>query len=313
MTDDNGPFPQSALDANQAGQLTDAQRQLLRAGSRSVRKGELSAALFAATFGIFLFIAARPSSPALVRVVIPIGLLAVAAFLLLRALTGEDRLTRDLRSPRVESLEGPISRHIDTTHSRSASLNDYYLDVAGQRFKVGPHAYDAAPDAGYVRIYFLPISRHVVNLEHLPDRSLPEGTTVKTLAQELKQAVHSHDRAQIDELRAEMAGTGHAVNATISHDAVPPPEANQDQRPLADAIQGTWSNGPVTAVFSEDGSFSVTILGANEQDGHWSVDGNGKLVADFRGREQATDAWIAGGQLTVSLGGDAITLKRQST
>jgi hypothetical protein len=125
--------------------------------------------------------------------------------------------------------------------------------------------------------------------------------------------MHSHDRAQIDEVRAQVAGTEHALNAAISHDVAPPPDANRDQRPLADAIQGTWSNGPVTVVFSEDGAFSITMMGANEQDGRWSVDGNGKLVADFGGREQATDAWIVGDQLTVSLGGEAITLKRTAS
>ena len=31
------------------------------------------------------------------------------------------------------------------------------------------------------------------------------------MAQEYKQALHSHDRAQIDEVRAEMAGTAHAT------------------------------------------------------------------------------------------------------
>jgi hypothetical protein len=310
MAVDSGPFPQSALEANKNGQLTDEQRKGLRAGSRSVRKGELTAALFAAFFGVFLFIAVRPSSPVLVRVVIPIGCLALAGFLLLRALTGEDRLTRDLRDPRVESLEGPISRNVVMTNSTSASNDDYYLTVAGQRFKVGPHSYRAAPDAGYVRIYFLPISRHVVNLEHLPDRSLPEGTTPRTMLQDLKQAMHSHDRAQIDEVRAEMAGTEHALNAAISHDVAPPPEESRDQRPLAEALSGTWSNGPVTVTFGEDGAFSITMLGANERDGRWSVDGDGKLVADFDGRQQATDAWIVGDQLTVSLSGEAITLKR---
>jgi hypothetical protein len=308
----SGPFPQSALDANKNGQLSDGQRQSLRAASRGVRKRELTAAVFSAAVGIFLFIAVRPSSPVLVRVVIPIGLLALAVFLVLRALTGEDRLTRDLRNPRVESLEGPISKHAVSSESGSSSSTTHYLTVAGERFKVGTHAYHAAPDAGFVRIYFLPLSRHVVNLEQLPDRALPEGSTPQTIFQDFKQAIRSHDRTQLDEFRAELAGTAHAMQAGISHDAAPPPEERRDQRPLAEAIQGTWSNGPITVIFTGSGTFSITMLGANQRSGRWSVDGNGKLVADFAGREQTTDAWIVDDQLTVSLGGSAITLKRAS-
>jgi hypothetical protein len=94
---------------------------------------------------------------------------------------------------------------------------------------------------------------------------------------------------------------------------VPPPRESRDQRPLAEAIQGTWSNGPVTVVFSGSGTFTVTILGANAQSGHWSVDGDGKLVADLGGHRGETDAWIVGDQLTVSLGDRAFTLNRTSS
>lgn len=311
MAVDSGPFPQSALDANKNGRLTDEQRKLVRAASRGVRKSELTVAVFAAALGVFLFFAVKPSSPVLVRVVIPIGCLVLAAVLLLRAITGEDSVTRDLRHPDVESLEGPISKHMVSTGSHNAPPN-YYLTVAGQRFAVGTHAYHAAPEAGFVRIYFLPSSRHVVNLERLPDRSLPEGTTPQGVMQQFAQAMRSHDRAWIDEVRAEMTGTQNAMMAGISHDASPPPEESRDQRPLGEAIQGTWSDGPIKAVFSADGTLSITMMGANERSGHWSVDGDGKLVTDLVGQDRATDAWIVGDRLTVSLGGQAITLKRES-
>ena len=125
----------------------------------------------------------------------------------------------------------------------------------------------------------------MVNLEHLPDHSLPEGTTPKTLIHEFKQALSSHDRAKIDEVRAEMAGTGNALKAGISHDAMPPPPDRRDQRPLAGAILGTRSDGPLTVTFSRAGAFRLTMLGANERTGRWSVDGDGKLVADLGGGE----------------------------
>jgi len=310
MATDSGPFPQSALDANRAGQLSDVQRRWLRADARGVRKSELTVALFSAAFGIFLFFAVKPGTSGLVKVGIPIACLALAVFLVLRAITGGDRLTRDLRKPRVESVEGGISKHAVTSDSHGHSSTTYYLSVAGQRFKVWGAAYHAAPDAGFVRLYYLPISRHVVNLENLPDRSLPEGTTPQTMVQEFSQAVRSHDRAHLDEVRAEMAGTEHALQAAMSGDTTPPPEESRDQRPLAEAIQGTWSGGPITAVIGGDGTFTVTILGANQQSGTWSVGDDGKLMVDLGGRGGSTEAWIANDQLTVSLGDRAFTLRR---
>ena len=55
------------------------------------------------------------------------------------------------------------------------------------------------------------------------------------------------------------------------------------------------------------------MLGSTQRSGHWSVNSDGKLVADIAGRDQATDAWVANDQLTVSLGGEAITLSRTSS
>jgi hypothetical protein len=133
------------------------------------------------------------------------------------------------------------------------------------------------------------------------------------MAQQFKQAMRPGNEAKRDELRAEMAGTANAMKVGFSREGVvPPPAGSRDERPLAEAIQGAWSNGAVTVTFSENGTFSVRMPLGNEQSGRWSVDGNGKLVADFGGRHQATDAWIEGNQLTVSLGGSAMTLPRVS-
>src|SRR5947209_4540990 len=260
MAVDTDIFPQSALEANRNGSLTDVQRQGLRGMERGTRKGELSFAALAVAIGFIVLVGARSSAPVLAHVGIPLVCVVIAIFLMVRALGGGDKLARDLRNPRVESLEGPISRRVRQVGS-STSGESHYLTVAGRQFEVGRRAYAAAPDAGFVRIYFLSISGHVVNLENLPDRSLADGTTPQAMAQEYKQALHSHDRAQIDEVRAEMAGTAHAFQAAFSENVAPPPEESRDQRPLAEAIQGRWSNGPITADFSQNGTFSITILG----------------------------------------------------
>lgn len=163
-----------------------------------------------------------------------------------------------------------------------------------------------------MRIFFLPISRHMVNLERLPDRPLPAGTTPQDVLQTVRAAMGSHDRAKIDEARAEMAALGNAMKPEISHDAAPPPAEQRDPRPLADALLGTWSSGMITVAFTNDGTFTMTMLGGHQRSGHWSVNREGKLVADLGGRDQAADAWIAEDQLTVSAEGTALTLKRAS-
>ena len=51
----------------------------------------------------------------------------------------------------------------------------YYLNIAGRQLRTYLSAYDAAPDAGYVRAYYLPRTRRLVNLERLPNPPLPAG------------------------------------------------------------------------------------------------------------------------------------------
>lgn len=57
MAVESGPFPQSALEANRVGRLTDTQGKRLRAEARGVRKSELQVGAFLVVFGIFLFVA----------------------------------------------------------------------------------------------------------------------------------------------------------------------------------------------------------------------------------------------------------------
>ena len=71
----------------------------------------------------------------------------------------------------------PTSATVGWKASRAASARDacnrrrpsgrprYYLVISGRRLLTYRSAYDAAPDAGYVRAYFLPRTRRLVNLE----------------------------------------------------------------------------------------------------------------------------------------------------
>src|SRR5437764_201795 len=72
-----------------------------------------------------------------------------------------DPLAGDARAGRVEHREGAIGkRRVGNGRARSS----YFLVVGDRRFRVARSTYEAAPDAGYVRIYYLPRSRKLVNL-----------------------------------------------------------------------------------------------------------------------------------------------------
>ena len=171
-----------------------------------------------------------------------------------------------------------------------------------------PLTYDAAPDAGYVRVYFLPLSRKVVNLERLPDRPVEPGATVRDIVHSLGAAVLSADRRERNEARATLAGIGTAMKAAMAQPTAPPTQA-PDPRPLAEAIVGTWSNGFVTAAFSADGCVTMGVLG-REKAGRWSVDADGRLHADVTGQQQALQARVTGEQLTIAAEGEVFTLTR---
>jgi hypothetical protein len=302
-------FSAEALGANQSGRLTDAQRRYLRGMARSVRKGEFTFALPLLAIGILVFIADGHRSSGTERYLIGLAFVAMAIFLVARALTGGDALTRDLRRVRVESVEGAIAKHIQQASGTNSDF--HYLDVAGKRFEVPPSAYQAAPDAGYVRVYFLPRSHKVVNLERLPDRSLPADATPKDLMTAMGAAMHSHSETRIAEARADIASFGEAVTAGFSRTAVPPPLESRDPRPLTEALPGTWSSMLMTLTFASNGTVSGTMMSGRQHSGHWSVDSTGRLRTDVTGHDGAADAWIVGDQLTIALQGEAFTFHRE--
>lgn len=303
------PFPPDALDANRRGELTDEQLRGFRGLSQYRRKSELSTAGFLVAGALLIGLFAAPSFSVVLRVLITFSCLAIAAFLVVRSISGGDALTRDLRRVRVHSIEGAIGK-IRMSASGARSVTTYFLDVGDTRFKVAPMTFDAAPNAGYVRLYFLPHSRKVVNLERLPDHPVEPGTTVQDIVQSLGAGFRSHDRRELNEARATVAGLGSAMKAAFAQPITPPLDP-PDPRPLGEAIVGTWSNGFVTAAFSADGSVTTSVLG-REKAGRWSVDANGRLCADVTGQQQAVEASVAGDQLTISVEGKVLTFTRKA-
>ena len=167
------------------------------------------------------------------------------------------------------------------------------------------------PDAGYVRVYFLPLSRTVVNLERVPGPRHETDVTLPNVLATAGAVLLSPTREQRNEARAALSDIGDALKATMPESPTPPPASARDPRPLAEAIVGTWSNGMITVEFAADGRLTAHLF-TGDRSGHWSVDAQGRLRADITGGDQAADAWIAGNELTVVLDGRGLVLQRQA-
>lgn len=311
-----------ALDANRAGRLTDDQRKTYRGMSRGTRKSEVQIAGLAVVLGLLVWLAPGPARYATVKPLIGIACLIIAGALVVRAFLGADAMTRDMRSGRVESTEGAVTKWTTTTDGHGAqgtSVTTYHAQVGEIKVETGPHFYQSIPDAGFVRMYYLPISRRLVNLEP-SDHALPAGalTDPNVMLHDAKEGIAGAvgggffgNPAKGAEARAEVAAIGNAMKGQFSADGSPPPASERDPRPLAQAILGSWRNPMMTLVFSADGTATMAAaLGGMRQAGHWSVDANGRLVADIAGATQGVDAWIVGDRLTVVMGGQSTSLQR---
>lgn len=304
------PFPAADLETNRAGRLGDDQRKGFGNLDRAIRKNDFTLAIVFAVLAALLLTATGPAPNSWARPIAGGGFAVVAVFLLFRAATLGDSLIQDLRSGRVEPVEGALGKRILNTGGRSTGTF-YYFDVAGKSFEVGSATYHAAPEAGIVRLYVLPRSHKVVNLERLPDRPLPEGVTASPTEAlgAIATAFRSHDRVQAAEARAELEAIKDKVTAERAALATPPPTDQRDPRPLAEAILGTWQTGPISMTFMPDGTV-VAMMGPRQQHGRWSVGPDGRLHSDAMGRDQTADAWVAGDTLSISEDGQAMAFRR---
>jgi hypothetical protein len=299
------PFPADALEANRANRLTAEQRTWLRSLAKNSRSTSMSIAGVAGALAVILFFFA--DSGGVERVLIALALLIVAAFFFVRGFTGADPLGADLRSGYVESVEGAIAKRRVSTGGRSSAVT-HWIDVEHKQMRAFRDQYDAAPDAGYVRVYYVPNSMRVVNLEQLPDR---EGAadavkSPKDVARLAASSIFTFDEVKGAEARAQLAAAGHAMAPGAR-----PPDSELDSRPLAEAVVGRWTNGMVTLEFDAGGTVTIDLPGGNKRQAHWSVDANGHLVADVMGEKEAGEAWVAGDRLSIRLGGEGIVLKRE--
>jgi hypothetical protein len=167
-------------------------------------------------------------------------------------------------------------------------------------------SYQDVPDAGIIRIFYLPNSHRLVNFEQLADRPLPDGAlTDRHFA--LKVAAGSIFGSA--DARAEVAAMEHVIQAQVKTSLTPP--AAGSTKPLGDALPGIWTNPMMSVSFGLDGSVSAILPGGMKRSGHWSTDSSGHLITDLMGQQGSLEAWITGEELTVELGGQGVTLHRQ--
>ncbi len=311
MPDHDGPFSQSALATNQSGRLTDEQARRWAAIAKGRRQSVRGAALPFAAIGALLLFANFPSANVAARKNGGLVFFGIAAVLVVAA--NLEPVNADVREGRVESVEGAISKSSRSAY-RAPGSRLYLLHVGGRRLEaLSRLSYDAAPDAGFVRVYYFPRSRRVVNLEQLPDPSLPTGSdAAQHVIQDFERALLSRDRATIAEATARVAAMKHVIEG-------PAPRASaagtdrSSSRMRAEDLYGTWTNPVLTVTFMKNGIATVTMgIGGTRHEGHWSVDTNGRLLTDTSGTLEPLDATLTGKQLTIVIQGQRMAFTRTS-
>lgn len=305
------PFPAAALQTNRNGYLTDEQCRGYSKQERSFRKSELGLAVIAGVIAALLATATGPAPNAQYRPLAAAVAAAIAALLVFRAFFWPDKLTNDLRSGTVITIEGALNKwHYDT--DSGSSVGHFMFQVEHQRFEVSRAAYEWAPDAGYVRLYYLPRSHRVVNMERLPDPPVPQQLLSSPTAAigAMATALKSHDSTQIAEMRAEFAAVEHQMQAERQAAATPPPASQRDPRPLAQSILGSWKSTFASLDFKPDGTVVATFVNGQQRAAHWSVGADGKLHSDALGSQMAADAWVAGDTLSISADGEGMAFKK---
>jgi hypothetical protein len=300
------PFPPEALAENRSGHLTGDQTGRFERMVSGRRNGVRGLALPFGAIGALLLLFAGPAATAAERHTA--GWVFVAAAAALLVAPAFDPLAADVRDARVETIEGAIGKRRVQLPGKTTSTR-YYLVIAGRQLRTYLSAYDAAPDAGYVRAYYLPRTRKLVNLERLPNPPLPSGPDeARDMFGRIASTFFSSDRVASAEARAKAAGLIDAVKSVIESSDSPTGRAAGGL--VRQALVGTWTHPLVTVTLADDGIATVTTIAGASRAGHWSVDSQGRLLTDVTGKMEPTDAALDGDRLTIQLEGRSLTFTR---
>jgi hypothetical protein len=268
-------FTPDALDANRSGQLTPKQAEVVRNSIDNKHSG---------ITGVVAAAAERAASPR----------------------------GRDLAEGRVESVEGPFSKRWWQNYGRIPGANYRFVITtreAGKReYVCWRDMYEWAPYAGTMRLYYLPRSKLVVNVENLSTgEATPEA--FQQAADNYQTARQEGDKVAKAEALAEIGGVAQAFERAVPEDAASL-DMHSDTGSLAEAIVGSWKSPFGDLTFREDGTVSARMGDGSNFDGKWSVDPAGHLHADIMGTAMDAEAALKGDELTLRMDGQALILQR---
>jgi hypothetical protein len=303
-------FPAAAFPENRSGRLTSEQTRRFERMVSGRRQSTRGVAVPVGAIGALLLIMSGPADTAVTRHLTGWGFVAAAAAFL--AAPAFDPLAADVREGRVESVEGAVGKRRVQARARSG-FTRYYLNIGGRQLRAYLSDYDAAPDAGYARAYYLPRTRKLVNLERLPNPPLPAGPDeARGMFGRMARAFASGDPVAFAEARANAAGLLDAAQELIRE-----PSTAASGRVagglVREALVGRWTHPLVTVRLADDGTATVTTMAGSTEAGHWSIDGHGRLLTDVTGTMEPTDAVLdGGGRLTIQLEGRRVTFTRSA-
>jgi hypothetical protein len=308
MADRAELFPAAAFPENRSGRLTSEQARRFERMVSGRRQSTRGVAVPVGAIGALLLIMSGPAATAVKRHLAGWGFVAAAAVIL--AAPAFDPLAADVREGRVDAVEGAVGKRRRQSNSRRSATTRYYLTIGGRQLRTYLSAYEAAPDAGYVRAYYLPRTRKLVNLERLPNSPLPAGPDeARGMFGRMARAFATGDPVAFAEARANAAGLLDAGQELIRE----PPDAASGRVAgglVREALVGRWTHSLVTVILAENGTATVTTIAGSTQAGHWSVDGHGRLLTNVTGTMEPTDAVLDGGRLTIQLEGRRLTFTR---
>ena len=158
-------FSSEDLLANQNNEVTFAQRKKPFA---SVLTGAMIVLLFIIFLIPFIL---QPFSQdfvlsvfAVVLIVIVVGILPfIGTMMLLNGLI-------DFAFPKLQQMQGKVRKEIRVSKTKNQSVHYYYV-MGEQRFEVNKTAYTALIDGLEYRIYYLPRTKKLISIEHIPFRA----------------------------------------------------------------------------------------------------------------------------------------------
>ena len=306
MSDGAEAFAAEALPENRNGHLTSDQAQRFQRMVSSRSRSTRGLAIPVGAIGVLVLHMSGPATT-ITSHLTGWGFLVAAAVILVSP--AFDALAADVREGRVETVQGAIGkRRVQSTAPSGAAR--YYLKIGDRELRTYRSAYDQAPDAGYVRAFYFPRTRRLVNLEHLPNPPLPAGPAeARQMFGRIARAFVTGDSAARAEALANAAGLIGAARETIVQRSDAPSGAVVGGL-MRETLAGKWTHPLATVTFAEEGTATVTTIMGATQSGHWSVDGHGRLLTDITGTMEPTDAALDDGRLTIQVEGRRLTFTR---